>query len=500
MKVTYSTTIGHKMSTNTVGTRILTQNLLRNDKLDVSFNLSPVAMMLDVFKEMKNLEKDPEMFSRFKYATRLWQNEAETMLVTISHIDDFLETIKSEYFLYTMGIGMFDLLVIKRALERGLKVVAGGGYALSIPFDRTRFFLKDMGCSDSQLKNLILVKGFVDLTTDIHQIIKGGQDYVITENDFTTFWDCQTDYFNPYLNVADKIWAEAGVPIIRNDPSTRWHFSYVAFTFSSKCWWNRCKFCLYTNEDICLNLLRNIEPEVVAEKMLETMKLHKSNAIYLSDNYFLFNHRNEKVLEILKNNGMKIGIYTGITKLKEKEYVEKLNKYISYVNIGLESASSFTLDYVDKGYKQEDVYSAFTNIMQNGSTDVTYLANVIFDLPYYDRADFNSHAGTLLTIYDRMKSKGFHYGYNARLLAIPVSLKHNLVDNHFIKESDIDDPNEFGRTIIWKYLTQKYGFDITNFRNFGVPFKRYDTNGKILEPDIQMLSEDESKILGGYDS
>jgi hypothetical protein len=499
MKVTYSATIGHKMTANTVANRILTQNLLSNPKLDVTFNMTPVALMLDVFKELDKLQSDPEIIRRFRHAKGLWRNEAETMLVTINHIDDFLSVINGDYLLYSMGIGMFDLLVIKRALEKGLKVVVGGGYALTIPFERTRKFLKDMGCSDDQLNRLIIVKGFVDLHTDLYEIIKQGKDYIIKENDFKSFWECKTDYFNRYLDIADKLWTAGGVPIVRNDPGPRWHHSYVAFTFNSKCWWNKCKFCLYTQEDLCLNLLRDVDLDWVTSKIVETLDAHKSNALYLSDNYFLFNRKNEPILKKLKEKGIKIGIYTGIIKLKEKEYVEKINKYITYVNIGLESTSDFTLDYICKGYKQKDVIEAFDNIIQNGNRDVTYLANVIFDLPYYNTKDFWNHVHTLLDVKEKMTNADFEFGYNPRLLSIPIPLKDQLIDNRFIKETTMDNPNEFGRTIIWKYLTKKYNFDISNFKNFGIPFVRYDFNGNIMWPDVSMMTDEQSKYLGGFE-
>ena len=95
----------------------------------------------------------------------------------------------------------------------------------------------------------------------------------------------------------------------------------------------------------------------------ETMEGFNSKHIRFIDSYY--RPHSPVVQEILKEiSQYHITIFTGITLLKDKAYVEFVNQYVDCLLIGLESTSDFTLKHVAKGYRYKDIELAVENMIQ----------------------------------------------------------------------------------------------------------------------------------------
>ena len=473
-----------------MASRIVTSNLIKDTRIEESFTGSVVATLYNALKEIKeNLAHDPIVNKTFNKNSGLWTTEARIFLSTTEqkNIDTLKRSIKGDYLLYACAVGMYDLYVIKNLIESGVKVAMGGGFAATETAPDIRKMFLNLDTDPVALeKNLIIITGFVDLDTDLYTIIKNWKDHYISENNFQSLWDCKVDYVQPFLDMAERMHMKySNSSIMRYDESQKWKNSYAIFLFDTGCWWNKCKFCVYPF-DKEFDIISKVSPEKIIESIIETMKLYKANSILFADRYFSFDDRKRKILKALKDNGIKVGIYTGILKLMDDNYIKDLNKYVQSIFLGLESTSDFALKAINKGYKREHIFKAFNKLALMGKNELTVITNIIFDLPYESYNDIQIHYDTLKQI--KSKFDGRDFRFNGKLLIIHPDLKDQLVDGKRIVETDFDDPDVCGRTIVWRMLAEKYNFPKKYYYNFHIPYKRYDVDGNLLVSDLKLIN------------
>ena len=485
-----------------MATRIMTENLLRNKNLCVQFSHIPV--------ETYDSNKDKVLYDGImeKAVSRFSPNvisflEQKYMVYNVFYVfmahgyyDAFIqEDFEAEHIIFTC-INFCDLLIVRNLLENGKKVILGGplvNIGLSPVFFRQ--FLFNMGVEKSSLRdNLIIISGNVDLTTDLYQIIKNWRDDQITENDYGSVYECRRDFLTPHYQ------GKAEIP--------------VHLGFNNWCWYGKCKFCTY-KELPRMDFLKNLEIQSAVEAIHGIMQGFNSSHIRFIDSYY--RPHSPVVQEILQQiSQYHITIFTGITLLKDKNYIEFINKYVNCLLIGLESTSDFTLEHVAKGYLYRDIEQAVENMIQYLDRSIFLEISVILDLPYRDADDILDNYRRIATLKDRLDEAGFRVAVHMNILSVfpnlellyteDAMLKRSFDSNdmasstgknyliHVLKQSGMNQPSQLPSGTVLLDENNAYGLRY-GYISSNVPVVRHDVNGKILLSDLEIMEEDVMKRI-----
>ncbi len=480
-----------------MATRIMTENLLRNKNLDVQFSHIPVMTYTS--------NKDKELYDGIleKATSRFSPNvisflQQKYMVYNVFYVfmahgyyDEFIrEDFEAEHIIVTC-INFCDLLIVKQLLQSGKKVVLGGplvNIGLSPPFFRQ--FLFNMGVEKSRLRdNLIVISGNVDLTSDLYQIIKNWKDGKIDQNDYRTVYECRNDFLSPHYQ------GKTAIP--------------VHFGFNNWCWYGKCKFCTY-KELPRMDFLKDMESQNAVRAIHETMQGFNSKHIRFIDSYY--RPHSPVAQEILQQiSQYHITIFTGITLLKDKNYIEFINKYVNCLLIGLESTSDFTLKHVAKGYLYRDIEQAVENMIQYLDRNIFLEISVILDLPYRDVDDVRENYQRIAALKDRLDDAGFRVAVHMNILSVFPNLdllytedamlersfngddmamstgKNYLI--HVLRESGMDQAAQLPSSSVLVDENNAYGLRY-GYISSNVPVVRRDVNGKILLSDLEIMEKD----------
>ena len=466
--------------------RIITENLRRNKKINDKFNMAGVMNKLH---SQKHIDANKEDFKKvlkgnMKYEFQNWSYFLNVAHSSFIFVDRLVSSIQSDYVLYTSRFGsVFDFYPIKKMLETGIRVVLGGQITTIQTPSEIRVLLKSMGCTNEQLDNLLIVTGFVDLTTDLYSIIDRWEDCTITQNDFNTFWVCEDDYIQKHLNLLSKM---KGTNIQLN--SNEWNETQVMTIFDDRCWWGKCRFCFmpFMTKN---NFISGTHPDIVAQNLIETCRKYQTNNLYITNDYFRFTIENERILDTLITNGIRIGIYGGVIFLKDKEYIQKLNKYISYLMIGLESCDDYALSYISKGYTYKDIIEAFDNVKKYCKKDLYISPCIINDLPYQSRDDVIENYKRIADLQNDMSNSGFKFHLKTRLLNIGWPNVERMTKGNNIVLCDGHSEYMSGNYIMWKYFEELGIFNENIYRFISRPFMRLTNGGEMIESDMFIVPE-----------
>jgi hypothetical protein len=356
-------------------------------------------------------------------------------------------------------------------LDAGKKVVLGGSLVFlgPSPQDVIRKSLFILGVDNKNIdNNLIIVKGYVDLYTNLYKIVNEWKDIELTDPNVPSMWDCNFDYLHSELfQIFTKDWNQ------------------VCFAFNDKCWWNKCKFCNYSKLSQ-IDYIDGVSDDKIIEHINRQLELYRGNEIKFIDNYFTFTDRTEYILDNI--NAQRIGIYTGIPYLKRKGFIDSINRHkISMIHIGLESTSDFTLDKIRKGYQYKDVLQATDNIINNINKDVIVSMMLIMDLPAKSKSSIRNAYNRLIDIRDMMLEAGIRFDYSAGLLQLSPGI--DIADGKLIRIQE-EYSNECSGE---GYLTNAFrqlklpGYlpHITNY-----PYKRFTPDGEYLPSDLTIIGEE----------
>jgi len=459
-------------------TRILCNNLLRDDRLDVRFN--PASLTTDAYTvkylidHMKSINIPPLI----KASTELWFIPARLILTTYKFIDKIIDTIQNDIVLYSAHVGIYDYYPIKRLLERGFKVVVGGPTATMVDNDLIRLRLSGLGATMQELDNLIIVKGYVDLTTDLYTIIKEWKDTTIESDDFTTIWECFDDPFQKHFNIIERAMKEY--------PGSGFHSrsKLNVVVFRNFCTWGKCSFCHYPlmpNN----NYIKGCDPEKIAQNIIHTCDLYKTKNVFLSDGCFIFTNQVEKILQILNDHDVYTSMLIRIPYLKDLKIIEKINKYINMLDIGIESFNNFTLDFINKGYKQRDIFEAFDNMKKYLNPNIRLNPYLIMDLPYESRDAIIENYTLAVETQLQMQDKGFEFRYTPNLLEITWDTHKKLFDDHYLRRDKSEGSQ--GRHIAFQFM-EEMGI-IDEYVYLAKGFQRYGLMGERLKSDLHTIPE-----------
>ena len=480
-----------------MATRIITENLLRDKNLQTTFSDMPVrAFSSNIDTELYNgiLSKADSRFPpnimrflRQKYMV----NNIFYVFMAQGYFDEFIQAdTDDEYHVFTC-LNFCDLLIVKDLLERNRKVVLGGplvNIGLSPSFIRN--FLKTMDVPSSRLaENLIILSGNIDLTTNLYQIIRDWKDAAITENDYGSVFDCRHDFLEDFY------------PDKRSIP--------IHMGFNNHCWYGKCKFCTY-RELPRMNFMADRRPIEISDSIHSLMGKFGSDHIRFIDSYFSSSSlRVKEILEQIKN--YHITVYTGISMLKDRKYIEFLNRYTNCLLIGLETTSDFSLEQVDKGYTLRDIEMAVDNIVKYMDKSIFLEISLILDLPYRDAEDLKANYRRIGSLKERLTREGFRVAFHMNILSTFPNLellhtKEKLLEpsenrsqmnistgkNYIIsilRECGMDKPLQLPRQSYLQDEQNEYNLAY-GYISSDIPIIRRDIHGNILPSDLELMDED----------
>ncbi len=479
-----------------MATRIITENLLRNDRLNVTFSDMPVRPFAshvdtDLYDEI--LSKAQGRFSPnvMSFLNQKYMvNNIFYVFMAQGYFDPYiLADTDTEVNILTC-LNFCDLLILKHLLEKGKRVVLGGpliNIGLSAAFIRR--FMERMGVDPSKLiRNLIIVSGNIDLTTDLYQIILDWKDAVITQNDYGTVYDCRRDFLK--------------------DLYTDTNETPVHLGFSNHCWYGKCKFCTYRGLPR-MDFLDGQEVNRVSDAIRDLMNGFGSDRIRFIDSYF--RSGSPQVQEILARiQDFHITVYTGVTLLKKPDYIAFLNRTVDCLLIGLESTSDFSLRQVDKGYAMKDIEMAVDNMIRYMSRDIFLEISLILDLPAKDEEDVRANYERIAWLKARLTQEGFRVAFHMNILSVFPNLELLYTDAGLLRPST--DPSDMAHASGKNYIIdilRRCGMDrplqlpseciirdednthnlLYGYISSNVPIVRYDVAGHLLPSDLELMDE-----------
>lgn len=476
MKLTYMLSPTTPYITHSQASNILSENLKRDERIDITFNLSILSLNMRILKEknilIENMEdnpfetvyKKPQMSQNF---LRILGGMCSNTKEFLSHVDS---TIKTDIVLITCWT-IHSIPLIAYLLNSGRKVVMGGSFCNAYPTDFIRSLVPE-----SNIENLVIVRGYVGVETDLYKIITDWKDVEIPKTDYVDMWTANGDHMKGYLNLLSKC---------RGLDNT-----FYSVTFNNNCWYNKCKFCKLRDEKQP-DFIRNIDVDSLYENLIINLKSYKSKNILINDNYFIFNDKNKTILQRLRRDGYKIQVLSGIISFNSKSYLEDINEYVDGVSCGLESTVDFSLDYITKGYRWDDIKRSMENMNKYLDRDknIRYLA--IFDLVSKDQRDIVQNYTNMLSMRNTLYDYGFEkVGFSATPLQLFPSVGLIEDTDHLkIRNSN----NVSGMWYAYNYLSK---FDLEANMSFDhmMPFERYDINGNLLLSDFEYVS---SEVMNG---
>jgi hypothetical protein len=476
MKVSFTLGVGEDVRVNNIPCRVLTENLTRNPNFDVTFlNYTITANV--------NLQKDtPEYINKIEKENRVlrecttsWYTLFQVAYSNYHYIDLLLNEIKTEYLFYSCSALQIEFAHIAQILNHGIKVIIGGSLLNSYTFQEIRDIVS-LIAEKKYMKNLMIVKGYVDLTTDLYTMVREWKDVEITENDFTTFWECTEDYTVEKVARLKKM----GFNFLEYYP-----FEYSVFILDNKCWWNKCRFCtypLYQHKDFTVGSTAS----KISNNIIAAIRKY-DNGVFFTNDYFQFTPKYKEILQNLVDEGIKIVIFSGIQAFKNKSYIENINKYISAVKLGVESFSDFSLQYNNKGYTYADIRNVMQSIKEDMKSDVSFLANMIVDLPINNEAEIIENYEKAAEFKKELLDAGHPFNFSAKLLTINKDQKERFIDNRFVT---VGDSNISGRYLVFDMFRRMGVIKDDTYKTMSLPLLRFDENGNELSTDFSYISHD----------
>jgi len=490
MKISFTLGGGQDIRINQIAPRVLTENFLRNDKFEPTFLNFPLICAYHAFKDVsKYRQQIGEKNKALVTCEALWWNSLKISLGHYKYTNLLLNELKTDYLFYSCSLTLLEIKIISAILNSGIRLIIGGALINNFSFEDIRDRLSKI-VDQRYMKNLLIVKGYVDLTTDLYKIVEKWEDCVIDNNDFSTFWECEKDYIVDKIKIFRKF--DKHIDLSFLELYSAYQFKTSVYIFDSDCWWGKCKFCSSSSIDgarCIIDFTKGASIEKVSENIINGVKKHNSEGIFIANDYFMFNDKYEKILQNLVDSNVKISIFTGIKALQNKKYIKKINKYMNYLRIGLESLSDFSLDYINKGYNYKDIQDTVVSIKNNMNRDIVMTFNLILDLPEKSEKDVILNYERASQLKNELREAGFTTHHSSRLLVVPKWDQERLIDNKYLT-INTQNKNISGRYLIFNYFKELNILTDDLYKDALLPLLRYDEKGNELKSDIFIVPYD----------
>jgi hypothetical protein len=491
VKVTFSTSVGNNPNISNVSCRVLTENLLNNDKIDVHFTNAPITLSYRALSK-SNVRELYKIDGRLKIVEGYYTRFVKSIL-TKTWGKEYMNTVKGDYLLYSMNTGIHDYGILSHALNDGASVVAGGTEIIKHEFQYVRDKFIACGVEEKNLKNLMLLDGYVTPNTNLIPYINDWKDTVIPNEGLSGIQYAKRDYMQfdqakQIKRIVDRI-----------DPLAfkLWIWpECISVMLDNRCYWNKCRFCNYSYGQR-VNYIEDMSAEEVIDAIVGICNHLNIWTVAINDDYFFFTKKKEKIVRGLVDNGIDLICQTGIHLLKDEKFASKLMELFKIFSLGLEYTTDFGLQQLNKGFTWNDIQIAYANIKKYYNNNII-TNNVIVDTPVYDKEEAVTHYNRLVDIKRDMESHNIIWFYT--LCVLNILYQENF--DSFYKEGHIRVPIEnkpSGRFMLLKELRKV--MEIPSFIDIdGVPFERIDKDGKVLESDIFLIDHDILKEIVNQDN
>jgi len=480
-----------------IATRMITGNLRRNEKLDVTFSKIPVkAYKSETYKTVYDriISQGKGMFSPAAgvyMSQKFISSNLYYVIMTRGYFNsDIFEDVSDEYVMVTC-INFCDLLIVKDLLDKGNHVVLGGpllNIKMSPAFMRE--FLSKMGATSHSLsKNLIIISGDIDLNTDMYQYIQAWKDDVIENTDYTSIYECRDDFLQDMFDHSSSTIVHVG--------------------FNSRCWYGKCKFCTYKGLPV-MDFLSGAEEDSIVDYFHTIKREFGAKELRFIDSYFSI--ENESVHYILEQiKQYRIAVFAGILLMKRKDHIQFLNRYVNTILLGLETASDFALKNIKKGYTWNDIQEAVDQMIRYMDRNIFLEISTILDLPFRDEEDAKTNYRRILDIKERLEDEGFRVGFHMNILSLFPNLEllkqkpsyFRISDKkedmerstgknyfiHLLKQAGMDAPLLLPSEELIVDRENPAGLDY-GYLSSDLPVMRYDVHGRILPSDLNLMDEE----------
>lgn len=422
--VTFAICPTTKLNMIPTSSRVLTSNLEADKRINVKYS-------------------DAVVVSNERYSAEILRNEKFKKY--------FIDSCDTEIVL--VSCVCFTEYSIKVLLDAGKKVVFGGSSTkITTSIKYLRKLLKERNVKN--LDNLIIVKGFVNKTTDLYEIIKNWKDCELSFDNSHTIYECEDDYLIKYKNLLKD--------------------RKLVYVLDHVCSWGKCKYCdwsLIPKFDYYKDIYS------VSENIKLMLKKFDYNRVFLADTYYKFTDDNIKILKEMKKENIKVNIFAGIKYLKNRQYIEYINRYVDKINIGVECTLDFSLKYIRKGYNWNDILTACNNMINYMNNNVKIIIHIISDLPVPDKKSIYLKYARFSYLRKKFIKNNFNIEY--KIFPLFIHQDSKMIDNKFLK---ITDKATSGS----KYICD----DNLKIYYNSLNMSRYDSNGKLLPSDHDLLNID----------
>jgi len=403
-----------------------------------------------------------------------------TGISLLNYSDKLLNTVKDDVVFVTC-FSPYDIYFIKILLEGGKRVVVGGSliFICSDSEKRIRDILTDVMGVDAKIveKNLMIIRGYVDLHTDLHKLVKQWGDTVIEDYpDVESIWECNEDYL--------------ASPIFLHFMKKRWN--QACFSFSDICWWGKCKFCNY-KKLMKINYYKDVKEEKIVDHITTMMGKYQMDELKFIDNYFQFTDKAKRILDAIPQ--YKLSIFTGVPFLKRADFIDNINKYnIDMILLGMESVNDFSLKMISKGYRFNDIQEAFTMMKNRMKRNINLATMLILDLPSKNRDEIDENFNKIVNMKADMFNEGFYrFNYSIGLLQINPGI-NEIVDGKYIRLTDGPSEQSSGESYL-THLIRETGFVGHLPDGLNLHFERFDEDGNHLPTDLKLIDHEKLRYI-----
>jgi hypothetical protein len=491
MKITYSVSIGNNVKFSAFSTRVLTENLLNNDKIDSHFSNAIFPITYKFTQDIKKARKLEGIELLESYYMRILRT-----IYSQKYTEDMLNSIKGDYFFYSLCSTRVEYKVVTDALNQGVKVVVGGTEVTMNTFEYVRNMLRNFGTKEKNLKNLMIVNGHISQYTDMIPYIEKWKDVIIPNNhdgikdiilstkDYTRF-----ESMNSARKIIDKLDSDVFRSYVWDD--------CISVVFDGGCCWKKCRFCTYCIVDD-ISFIKDVSVDDVVEAITKSCNNANCYHVFLADNYFYFTPKKIEILERLIENGITFVCQSGVRYLLNDEYAKNLCKYMQGFSVGLENATDFGLDQLNKGYTWKEALKAFENIKKYYNNNLVTV-NIIVDSPVESVENANLNYKRFADLKLDMESHNIKFVYTVNLMKmLDKDIFNSFASLGYIRKPK-EGKNHLSGTFMlieeWRKHTE-----IPFWHDFdGLPFERLDKNGNLIECDIKIVDEKFFKEVVNYD-
>ncbi len=443
-----------KLSDFPIASRVITSNLEFNNKINPSYS-NAVIITNSNYKENLDLDVPSSIYNYLKRRNQYLFNHF--VLNSDKMKKSILNSVKTDIVIFS-SLSIDGLHIVKLLLNNGNKVVIGGAFCFIYSRNTIARILMDFGVSKDKLKNLIIIKGYIDLTTDLYTIIKKWEDVDIKNNNLYTTYECEQDYLLDSLPLLKMQNINPG----------------LNFSFKQVCPYLKCKYC---NHKYLPDVSFIGDPERIISRINKSVSLYKTDRIFITDSYCMFDDDVTHIMEGIKHN--KLSVFTGIKQLKSKRVIQCINKYVETIFVGLETTVDFTLSFISKGYDYDTVLTAVENIIKFMDRDKRIYFNVILDLPVSRTGQVYINYNRLKELKQRFELEGFtNFHFNPH--ALTVDPRSAIIDGILLK---ITDTPLNGENFVLSHI-ENYPF-LPRYADINVA--RYDLKGKHIPSDFQLI-------------